>query len=164
MTAPEELGNDPDLDVALAGRAINRAMRGTALAGGVLGVLALAFLVVAGGELGPQSIPQLVILGIGWAAGVLLPVLCVRAETRLRAGRSTPLDACLRTERALHRAIIGLPLMALVCAASLIGWLTPRGTTALSVVVALAILSQAVVVMVTLRSGLRRAARRIARL
>lgn len=151
---------EPELDLAVAERALTRVMNGTAICGAALGALALAFLIVSGGELGAQTVPQLVLLGSGWAAGMLLAGISVRLLRRLRAG-AEPLGVCRGLDAVLRRAVMLLPAVALSSAALLVGILTPRGTTLLSVIVSIAILSQLVVVLLTMRSTLRRTLRRL---
>lgn len=159
MTLPE---SDPGLDRALAHRAVARPMRNIAISGGALGVLALAFIVVADGHLDATSIPQLGILGLGWLTGIIVPSYCVRLQSAVHRGRLDPFEACARLDGVLRGTAIGLPVCALVLGIAMVALVEPTSTTVLSVAVSLAIVSQLVAVLVAVRPGVRRAARRLA--
>lgn len=159
MIEPPEV----DLGRALALRAIVRAVRGCGICSVALAVLAVAFLGLARGELTAQSLPQVCLLGVGWLYGAGCALTAARAAARLQSRADQPRAATRSVEVLLGRAVATLPLVALACSALLIALLHPRQTTVVSVVVSLAILSQLVLVLLTLRGGLRRAGRRLAR-
>lgn len=153
---------DAALGRALALRALVRTVRGCGICALALAALVVAFLSLAGGELTAQSLPQLSLLGLGWLTGSGCALTAARTAARLRLRSLDPQPATRDVERLLSRAAGTLPVVSAGCSAALIAFLRPWQTTVLSVVVSLAILSQLVLVLLTLRSGLRRANRRLA--
>lgn len=149
-----------DVADARADRALAQATATSALVGLALGMLAMTFLLIADGELGEQTLPQLLVLGLGQVAGLVAAAACA---VRLRAVRSTPGSGPGHAAGAailLRRVIPTVALMALATAVACVAALSPRATSALSAAVSLALLSQLVLVLHVQRRALDRAARR----
>lgn len=148
-----------DLADALAERELARTAGGLAVGGVVLGAMAALFLVVAEGRLDAGSAPQVVVLGTGQLAAL---VLAGTAVVRLRAVRSRPGSgpaAAGSTAALLDRLVVAVPVAGSLAGAVLVAIVTPRVTSLFSVVVSLAVLAQLAVLAAVLRRGLRRAAR-----
>ncbi len=159
--APEP--DEVDLADAVAARALQRSANGAAVSAIALGVLATAFLVLAQGRLGPQSLPQVAILGLGQVVGLALALRCaLRARALSRTDRrgSGPSEA-ESAARDARRTVLGLTVSTAAIAGCLLVTLRPFALTALSVVLSVAVLAQLVVVLTTLRRRLLRAARRL---
>ena len=145
---------------ALAARALGRAAAGGATAGCALGVLALAFVLLADGRLDATSLPQLLVLGTGQVVGL---VVAASAATRLRAVGAAPGTGpghASGASRTVGRAVLVGAVVGAVLGVGSIVALTPRSTSAFSAVLAMALLSQLVLVLHVLRRGLVRASRR----
>ncbi len=150
-------GEEAGLGDALAERALSRAVSGSATAGLALGVLALLFLVLAHGAAGPNSIPQLLVLGAGWLAGLGTAAALV---PRLRAARSVPGSGpghAAGAARLMARVVIGVPVLAGLLALGCVLLLEPRSVSGFSAVLSLALLAQFALVLHVLRRGLVRA-------
>ena len=146
---------------ALAARALGRAAAGAATAGCALGVLALAFVLLADGRLDATSLPQLLVLGTGQVVGL---VVAASAATRLRAVGAAPGGTgpghASGAAVAVGRAVVVAAVVGAVLGVGSIAALTPRSASAFSAVLAMALLSQLVLVLHVLRRGLVRASRR----
>lgn len=159
MTVPLD-GERQELADALASRALGRLAIGAATAGSALGLLALVFVLLADGRLDATSLPQLLVLGTGQVTGL---VVAATAVGRLRAVRGTPGSGpghASGAARTVGRAVVVAAAVGAVLAAGSIVAVTPRSASALSAVLALALLSQLAVVLHVLRLALGRAARR----
>ena len=161
MTEPAHASDDLDLADALAERALGRATSAAAVAGLAMGTLALLFLVMAGGTLDARSIPPMLVLAIGQLAGL---VAAGAGVTRLRAVRSQPGTGPGHAAGAavvLRRVLVGTSLLALAIAIVSVIVLRPFVTAAFSALLALAILTQFLLVLfvqrrVLLRASIRR--------
>lgn len=151
-----DLVRDPDLAEAVLRRAVGRVARGSAACGVALGVLALAFLLTAGGPHGATVLPQVVMLSFGQVLALTCAALAAHALRRLAA--VGPGRAAARLDRQLTVAVTALAGGAPVLGAVFLLTLRPLGTAALSVVLSLAILAQLALVLTTLRGRVRRAA------
>ena len=153
-------GAPPELADALAERALARAATGAATAGCALGLLALAFVLLAHGRLDATSLPQLLVLGTGQVVGL---VVAWSASSRSRAVRASPGTGpghASGAARVLGRAVVVAPAVGAVLAVGSILGLTPRSASAFSAVLALALLTQLALVLHVLRRPLVRASRR----
>jgi hypothetical protein len=158
VTEGARTGDDLDLADALAERALGRATAAGAVAGLAMGTLALLFVVMAGGDLDERSLPQLLVLGVCQVAGLVTAGRCV---ARLRAVRSAPGTGPGHAAGAavmLRRLLVGTT--ALGAALGLLGVivLRPIVTAGFSALLAVALLSQFVLVLEVQRRGLLRAA------
>jgi hypothetical protein len=159
VPAPRAREDGEALADALALRALGRLATGAAGAGTALGLLALVFVLLAGGRLDATSLPQLVVLGAGQVAGLYLA-----AEGFFRSRRVGALPGSGPGEAAaaaftLSRAVVVVPAMGLALALGSIAVLTPRSASAFSAALALALLVQLTLVLHVLRRGLARAGR-----
>lgn len=155
-----DTSDDIELADALAERALGRATAAVAVAGLVMGTLALLFVVMTDGAVDERSLPPLLVLGVGQVAGLVAAGGCA---TRLRAVRRVPgTGPGHAAGAAVLLRQVQLATLALGGLAGLFGVvaLRPIVTAAFSAVLALALLSQFVLVLHTQRRGLLRAARR----
>lgn len=146
------------LAAALADRALARATLVTGLAGVVLGMVALGFLLLTGSRLDALTVPVVVLAGVGQLTGLAAAARCAVALRRARSGRPH------RTEAgAAARFIRGLALaaavLAAVVAAALVVLLDPLSGAVVGVALGAGLLAQAVLVLAVVRGPLARAAR-----
>ena len=147
-----------DLAGALAQRALARATLGAGLAGAVLGVIALGFLLMANSRLDALTAPVTALAAVGQLAGLTAAARCAVELRRLRAG-APPQEAAA----AAHRFLRGLAPVTLAAAAVvavvLVLSLEPFSSALLGTALGFGLLAQAVVVITVVRGPLRRAAR-----
>lgn len=157
MTEAVGTGGDAGLADALAERALGRATATAALAGLLMGTLALLFLVMAGGTLDARSIPPVLVLGIGQLTGL---VAAGAGVTRLRAVRFEPGTGPGQAAGAadlLRRLVVGTSVAAASVGVGCTLTLRPFATAAFSAVLAFALLTQFLLVLFVQRRVLLRA-------
>ncbi len=149
---------DDDLADAVAERALGRATAAAAFGGLALGVLALLFLTLEDGGVDARSLPQLLVLGVGQVAGL---VAAAASASRLRTVRAVPGTGPGHAAGAaalLGRLVVVTSATGLGVAAVGTALVRPVATGAFSAVVALALLSQLVLILHWQRRRLLRAA------
>ena len=154
MDAADELTSLAD---ALADRALRRAGTAATIGGFLLGALALIFLVLAQGRLDETSLPQVLLLGTGQLAGLVLGVRCQLSARALSGERGTGQGRALAAAGLLRRGLLVTGLVAGVVAGWSLLTLRPFTAAALSVAIGSALLSQFVVLLLAQRRGLLRA-------
>lgn len=151
---------DPDLAAAVAERALLRATAGTALASVAVGALAVVFLALAGSRWDATTAPVVVLLGVGQLGGIVAAGTCAGRLRAVRARTGMPAAQAGVAARALDVLVWGVSAAGALAAAALSVLVQPRAVALLSALLGLGVLAQVVVVMVLLRSRLRRVARR----
>jgi hypothetical protein len=147
------------LATALAERALGRAAVGSSVAGLALGLLAVAYLTLAGGRFDAGTGPVVVLLGIGQVAGLAAACACALRRRGLRSSHLAPQGVAAAGGRDLQLVLTAVVVCGGVSAVALPVLLTPHGTALLTTVVGVGVLAQLVVVLAVLRRPLQRAAR-----
>lgn len=158
MNGRGRLGDEDDLLRAVAERAAARAVLGSALAGLVAGVLALAFLWLSGSRVDATTVPVVVLLAVGQLAGV---VAAGSTALHLRALRSgVPVrDTAERAQQGLRTLARVTAVVGALTAVAMPVLLEPRATASLTALAGLGVLAQVVVVLTVVRRPLGRVAR-----
>lgn len=151
-------GDEADLAMALAERALARAVLGTAAAGMLVGVVALLFLVLSQGRLDALTVPVVALAGTGQLTGLAAAAACAVRLREVRAGR-VPQQRALAAQRSLR--VLGQSAIALgaVLALVLVVLLDPTGRAVVGAAVGGGLLAQVVVALTVLRGPLGRASR-----
>jgi hypothetical protein len=148
-----------DLADALAERALARTVAAGAGCAVVLGVLALAFVQLAGGRFDATSAPQVAVLAVGQVAGLVVAWTTSRRLRAVRAARGTGPGHASGAAVGVGRAVVGVPAVGLLVGAAATVALEPRSTAAFSALLAVALLGQLPLLLHLQGRALRRAAR-----
>lgn len=148
-----------DLADALAERALARTVAASAGCAVVLGVLALAFVQLAGGRFDATSAPQVAVLAVGQVAGLVLAWTTSRRLRAVRDARGTGPGHASGAAVTAGRAVVAVPAVGLLVGVVATVALTPRSTAAFSALLAVFLLGQLPLLLHLQRRGLLRAAR-----
>lgn len=145
------------LAAALADRALARATLATGLAGVVLGMIALGFLLMTGSRLDALGVPVVVLAAVGQLSGLATAARSAVGLRRVRSGRPprAEADAVARFVRRLGAAAV---VVAVVVATALVVLLDPLSGAVVGTALGAGLLAQAVLVLAVVRVPLRRAA------
>ena len=152
------MSDDADaLAAALADRALARATLATGLAGVVLGMIALGFLLMMGSRLDALSVPVVVLAAVGQLTGLVAAARSAVALRRVRSGRPPRAEADAAAGF-VRRLGVAIAVLAVVVAAALVVLLEPLSSAVVGTALGAGLLAQAVLVLTVVRVPLARAA------
>ncbi|MFC5997420.1 hypothetical protein ACFP6A_01560 [Quadrisphaera sp. GCM10027208] len=158
MSGGSPPAGEEDLLRAVAERAAARAVLGSALAGFLAGLLALAFLWLSGSRVDATTVPVVVLLAIGQLAGVVAAGSAALRLRELRSGMPVR-ETAERAQRGLRTLARVTGVVGALTAVAMPVLLEPRATASFTAIAGLGVLAQVVVVLTVVRRPLSRVAR-----